>query len=146
MTTVDAGVRRAPLRGADGPGRNLRLGWTVFTALLAAGFFVEAIFAGEILSGVAWARKAHAATAMILIALTFTGAFVGLMTLRRYRHGLRLGLTLLLLAAAALVRAALGAMSAKGANLTWIHVPLGVALVSLAGLAAIAARGMARDA
>ena len=145
MTTVDARVRGDPSTGANTPSRNLRLGWTVFTILLAGGFFLEAIFAGSILSGVTWARKAHAATAMILIASALTGALVGLVTLRRFRHGPRLGLTLLSLAAAALVQAALGAMSAKGANLTWIHVPLGVALVSLAGLAALAARGMGRD-
>jgi len=142
MTTVDARVHGDPSTGADQPRRNLRLGWTVFTILLAVGFFLEAVFAGSILSGVVWARKAHAATAMILIVLSFTGAFVGLATLRRYRSGARLGLILLSLAAGTLVQAALGAMSAKGANLTWIHVPLGVALVSLAGLAAIAARGM----
>ena len=145
MTTVDAGIHGDPSTGADRPGRNLRQGWMVFTILLAAGFFLEAIFAGSILSGVTWARKAHAATAMILIATTFTGGLIGLVTLRRVRRGPRVGLTLLSLAAAALVQGALGAMTAKGANLTWIHVPLGVALVSLAGLAVMAARGLGRD-
>jgi hypothetical protein len=145
MTTVDAGVHGDPSTDAHRPGRNLRLGWTIFTILLAGAFFLEAVFAGSILSGAPWARKAHAVTAMILIASASAGALVGLVTLRRVRRGPRVGLILLSLAAAALVQGALGAMSAKGANLTWIHVPLGVALVSLAGLAVLAARGLGRD-
>jgi len=145
MTTVDAGVPGDASTGAGRPGRNLRRGWAVFTILLAGGFFLEAIFAGSFLSGVTWARKAHAVSAMILIASAFTAGLIGLVTLRRYRYGPRLGLTLLSLAAAAVAQAALGAMSAKGANLAWIHVPLGVALVSVAGLAVLAARALGRD-
>ena len=145
MKTIDPVVDGAPSTAAGRPGPNLRLGWAVFTILLAGGFFLEAIFAGSILSGVTWARKAHAVTAMILIASTFTAGVIGFLTLRRYRHGLRLGLILVSLAAGTLVQTALGAMSAKGADLTWIHVPFGVALVSLAGLAAFAAGGIGRE-
>jgi hypothetical protein len=120
--------------------RALRQWWTVVTVLLAASFFMEAVFAGAMLSGLGWARKAHAASAMMLIGSTLVAGLVALVGLRRIPHGLRLGSILLSLAGAALVQAAVGALSAKGANLTWIHVPLGVALVGLAGLAVSAAR------
>ncbi len=139
MNTIDAA---RPNRAGDAgqPGRDLRGWWTAITVLLTAAFFVEAIFAGSLLSGVNWARRAHAAMAMILVASALTAGLTGLVTLRGIPHGPRLGLTLLSLAGAAFVQAALGALSAKGANLTWIHVPLGVALVILAGLAALSAR------
>ncbi|HZZ89719.1 MAG TPA: hypothetical protein VFE13_15435 [Caulobacteraceae bacterium] len=140
MNTVNPAVR---LRGPDEssqPGRNLRQWWTSITILLAATFFMEAVFAGAMLSGLGWARKAHAASAMMLIASTLVAGLAALVGLRRIPHGLRLGSTLLSLAAVALLQAAVGALSAKGANLTWIHVPLGVALVGLAGLAVTAAR------
>ncbi|HEY2356770.1 MAG TPA: hypothetical protein VGH86_04915 [Phenylobacterium sp.] len=140
MNTVDAPVRMGRSTGADEPGRNLRRRWTVITILLASTFFLEAVFAGAMLSGSSWARGAHAATAMVLVASTFAAGLLGLFTLRRFQHGRRLGLTLLSLSAAAFVQAALGSLSAKGANLTWIHVPLGVALVTLSGLAALSAR------
>jgi hypothetical protein len=145
MNTVDAAVRLDGSTDAGQPGRNLRQWWTVLTVLLAATFFLEAVFAGSMLSGVSWARRAHAATAMILIVSTFTAGLIGVITLRRFRHGPRLGLTLLSLAVAAFVQAVLGALSAKGANLTWIHVPLGVALVGLAGLAAASARRLGKE-
>src|SRR5579872_455735 len=117
------------------PGRKLRQGWIVITTLLVATFFLEAVFAGAMLSGVGWARRAHAVAAASLIVSTLAAGVFCVVTLRHVRHGPRLGLTLLSLAAAALLQAALGALSAKGDNLTWIHVPLGVALVGLAAQA-----------
>jgi hypothetical protein len=140
MNTVNPTVHLHGTSESSQPGHNVRLWWTVITILLAATFFMEAVFAGAMLSGVGWARKAHVASAMILIASTLTAGLVSLVTLRGIPHGLRLGSTLLSLAAAALVQGAVGALSAKGANLTWIHVPLGVALVGLGGLAVAAAR------
>ena len=60
--------------------------------------------------------------------------------LRRIPQGLKLGLTLLSLAALLLLQTALGRSAAHGAKLLWLHVPLGVALVGLAGQALAAAR------
>src|SRR5438874_59408 len=112
----DAGVHAG--RSSE-HGRNLRRWWSVITALLVAAVFLEAVFAGAMLSGVGWARRAHAATAGLLIASAAVAGLVGLVTLRRIPHGPRLGLTLLSMAAVVFLQAAAGAMSAKGANLMW---------------------------
>lgn len=122
------------------PSRNLRRWWTVITTLLVAAIFVEAVFAGAMLSGAGWARKAHAAGAAALIASSLVAGIVCVATLRRVPHGPRLGLTLLALGGVVLLQAAVGVMNAKGANLLWVHVPLGVALVGFAGQAAAGAR------
>ena len=122
------------------PGRNLRRWWGVITALLVAAIFIEAVFAGAMMSGVGWARAVHAANAVLLIASTTVAGLVSLITLRRVPHGPRLGWTLLSLAAVLVLQAAAGALSAKGASLLWIHVPLGVALVGFAAQAAMGAR------
>ncbi len=135
-------------RGAAGPGEpSHALGrwWRVITIAVAAGFFLEAVFAGAMLSGAAWAHRAHALTAALLIVWAATAGLVSLVALRRRPYGTRLGLTLLSLAALAVLQAALGALSAKGANLTRLHVPLGVALVGLAGQAVAGARRLGRD-
>jgi len=129
--------RPAPSRE---PGGRLRRGWGAVTAALAAALFIEAIFAGALLSGVGWARGAHGAGAGLLILSTAAAGLIALATLRRVPHGPRLGVILLGLAAAMGLQAALGALSAKGANLLWIHVPLGVALVGLAARAIASAR------
>jgi hypothetical protein len=122
------------------PGRAAIRLWRTVTVVLVAGYFLEAVFAGAMLSGVGWAHKAHAMTAGLLIAATAAAGLVSALTLRRLPPGLRLGLVLLALAAAAFVQAAVGAMTAKGHNLAWLHIPLGVALVGLAGQAAAGAR------
>ncbi|MET0183268.1 MAG: hypothetical protein ABW199_10315 [Caulobacterales bacterium] len=114
------------------PGRNLRHMWGVITTLLVAAIFIEAVFAGAMLSGAGWARAAHSATAAILIASTISSGLVCVITLRRIPHGLKLGLALLSLAVVLLLQAAIGALNAKGANLLWVHVPLGVALIGFA--------------
>jgi hypothetical protein len=121
-------------------GGRLRRGWTIVTTLLLAIVFAEAVFAGAMLSGEGWARAAHRIDAMIaIIAIVATG-LVALATLRRVSHGPRLGWTLLAAAAVVFLQAVLGALAAKGANLLWVHVPLGVALVGLAGQVVAAAR------
>jgi len=127
------------------PRRNLRRWWGVITIGLLAAVFIEAVFAGAMLSGAAWARPAHAATALALIASTTTAGFVALAALRRIPHGRGLGLTLLGLAAALLLQAALGRAAAHGANVLWLHVPLGVVLVGLAAQAAASARRLGAD-
>jgi hypothetical protein len=118
----------------------LRQWWSVITILLVVAVFIEAVFAGAMLSGVGWARTAHSANAAMLIASTITAGIVSAVTLRRVRHGPKLGLTLLSLAALIFIQAAVGALSAKGANLLWVHVPLGVASFGLAVRAAADAR------
>jgi hypothetical protein len=126
----------------NGQARTLRRRWGVITALIVAAVFIEAVFAGAMLSGAAWARAAHAASALALIASTVAAALFALVTLRRVRHGLNLGLMLLALAAVLFVQTALGVSAAHGANLLWLHVPLGVALLGLAALAVADARGL----
>ena len=140
MNTVNATVQLDRPGDASQPGRNLRLAWMVFTALLAAVFFTQAVFAGAMMSGVGWARKAHSLTAMVLIASALAAGVVSMITLRRIPNGPKLGLILLSLAAVAFAQAAVGALAAKGANLAWVHIPLGVALVAFAGQAAAVAR------
>jgi hypothetical protein len=147
MTTEKLGAVHSldPPAGPHEQRRGLRLGWSIVTGLLATAVFLEAVFAGALLSGVEGAREAHAATAVILIASTITAGLVGALTLRRIAHGPRLGLTLAGLAAAIFLQTALGKLSAGGANLLWLHVPVGVALAGFALRALAAARRLGSD-
>lgn len=120
--------------------RNPRQRWTVISALLVAAIFTQAVFAGLMLSGVEWARAAHSATAVVLIASTLAAGLVSLVTLRRIPHGAKLGFTLLLLAVVVFLQTVVGKSVAEGANLMWVHVPLGVALVGFAVQAVAGAR------
>ena len=124
---------------------SLRQWWSVITTLLVIAVFTEAVFAGAMLSGVDWARTAHSVNAVILIASTTTAGLVSVVTLRRIPHGTKLGLTLLSLAAVIFLQIAVGKLSAESANLMWVHVPLGAALVGFAVLAVASARGLGRD-
>jgi hypothetical protein len=112
----------------------------VITGLLVAAIFGQAVLAGLMLSGVEWARTAHSIGAVALIASTLAVGLAAVATLRRVSHGLKFGFTLLLLAVALLLQTAVGKSLAGGANLMWLHVPLGVALVGFATQAAAAAR------
>jgi hypothetical protein len=116
--------------GADEPA--VRRWWSWVSIGLASGLFLEAVFAGAMMSGAAWARAAHMANAALLVAAALVAGLVALATLRRLPHGLRFALTLLGLAAAVLLQAAIGRAAGHGAPLLWLHVPLGVALVGLA--------------
>jgi hypothetical protein len=136
----EAGVHADPSTEAG----RLRLWWAAVTALLLAAVFAQAVFAGMMLSGVAWARAAHAANAFLLIASTVAAGGFALFALRHVSHGARLGLTLLSLAALIFVQTAVGRFAAEGANLMWVHIPLGVALVGFAGQAAVAAGRLGR--
>jgi CHASE2 domain-containing sensor protein len=126
--------------GPQEPSRNLRRWWGAVAALLVAGIFIQAVLAGAMLSGVGWARPAHALAAAVLTASTIAAGLVAVVVLRRTPHGPKLALTLLGLAAAVFLQAAVGRLSAHGANLLWLHVPLGVALVGFAAQAAAAVR------
>lgn len=117
------------------PAQRLRTWWRIITGLLMALVFVEAIFAGAMLSGFDWARRAHAAGAALLMASTITAAVIALATLRHVANGQKLGLLLGALALALFAQAALGVLSGQGANLMWAHIPVGVALVGLAAQA-----------
>ena len=127
------------------PSRNLRQWWSVICALLVAALFTQAVFAGLMLSGVDWGRAAHMANAGVLIASTLIAGLVSLATLRRIPHGAKLGLTLLSLAAVIFLQTAIGKLSAHGANLMWVHIPLGVALVGFAMQAMASARRLGAD-
>lgn len=122
------------------PGAGLRPVWSIVTVGLMFAIFAQAVFAGAMLSGFEWARAAHAANASIVLGATFAAGLIATVTLRRMRNGLKLGLLLLGLAAAVFLQFALGWLAAKGANLMWLHVPLGVVLVGLAGQAVASAR------
>jgi hypothetical protein len=124
---------------------SLRRWWNVITALLAIAVFMEAVFAGAMLSGVDWARAAHSMNAVILIASALAAGVVSLITLRRIPHGTKFGLTLLSLAALVALQMAAGKLTAEGANLLWVHVPLGAALVGFAMLAVFRARRLGRQ-
>jgi hypothetical protein len=120
--------------------RDPRRWWRVITNLIALAVLMEAVFAGAMLSGVGWARAAHAVDAAIVVASAFIAGLICVITLRGIGNGFKLGLTLLSLAAVVLIQAALGALSAKGTNLLWIHIPLGVALFGFAMRAVAEAR------
>lgn len=114
--------------------------WSAITNVLLLLLFSQAVLAGAMLSGIDWARRAHSTTALVLVASTVTAGLVATITLRRIRHGLKLGLTLLSLAAVIFLQAAVGVLSARGVNLMWVHVPLGVALIGFAAHATASAR------
>ena len=136
----DAAVHFDPSTESSEPARHLQQWWSVITILLVVAIFTQAVFAGLMLSGVDWARAVHSANAGVLIASTLTAGLVSLVTLRGIPHGPRLGLTLLSLALVVFLQAAVGRSSAQGANLMWVHVPLGVALVGFAMQAVAGAR------
>lgn len=122
---------------------SLRQWWSVITRALLAGFFLQAVFAGAILSAAGWARTAHWVTAVVLLVSTIAAGLVASITLRRIARGAKLGRVLLGLASVALLQTAVGKMTANGgANLMWLHVPLGVALVAFAARALADARSL----
>ncbi len=125
--------------------RDPRQRWIVVTTTIATAVFAQAIFAGALLSGVAWGRAAHRATAFVLVAGVLLAALVAMATLRRIENGRRLGLGLLGLGAAACLQTGLGAISNHGANVMWLHVPLGVALVTSSMQSVVRARALGRD-
>jgi hypothetical protein len=125
--------------------RRARSRWSAVTLALVVAIFAEAIFAGAMLSSVAWGRTAHLSSAFVLIAATLAAGGVAVVTLRRTARGRKLAWLLLSLAAVLLLQTAVGRSSARGANLMWLHVPLGVALVGLASQAAAGARRLGEE-
>lgn len=121
-------------------GPNMIRWWTMVTIALVLVLFTQVVSAGAMLSGFGWARPAHATTALVLVGSTLTAGLVSVFTLRGTRNGLKLGLLLLALAAVVFVQFALGRMAAKGANVIWVHLPLGVLLIGLAWQAVAVAR------
>src|SRR5262245_48325167 len=136
----DAALHFDPPTDSSEPSRNLRQWWIVVSALLVAGIFTQAVFAGLMLSGVEWGRSAHSVNAIVLIASTLGAGLVSLITLRRVPYGLKLSFVLLSLAVVVSLQTAIGKSSVEGANLMWIHIPLGVALVGFAAQAVANAR------
>lgn len=122
------------------PARKLRQWWSVITALLAIAIFLQAVFAGAMLSGSGPARAAHISTAIILAVSAVAASLVCFVTLRRIPNGQKLAFTLSMLAVTVFLQTATGKLSAGGANLLWVHVPLGVALLGLAAQAFAYAR------
>jgi len=120
--------------------------WRVITIFLVADIFIQSAFAGAMLSGVEWAHRAHMANALLAVGAAFLASAAAIVMLRRVRNGRKLGFLLLGLAVTALVELMLGKMTARGENLLWAHVPLGVILVGLAGQAVASARELGEDA
>lgn len=133
-----------PTESSD-PDRDLRQRWSVITSLLVAAIFAQAVFAGLMLSGVEWARTAHSTGAVVLIASTLAAGIAAIITLRRVAHGLKFGFALLLLAVVLSLQTAVGKSLVEGANLMWLHIPLGVALVGFATQAVAAARRLGEE-
>lgn len=121
-------------------GAGVRGVWRAITGAIVAAMFLEAVFAGAMLSGFEWARRAHMGGAALTIGATLIASLAAFATLRRVKHGARLGVYLMLLAAVAVAQATVGVASAKGGNLLWLHVPLGVALVGLTAQSVAGAR------
>ncbi|HEY8547912.1 MAG TPA: hypothetical protein VIL36_22795 [Acidimicrobiales bacterium] len=129
--------------GAPNPTRAPSRAWGVFTSVLTAAIFLQAVTAGRLLSGDDWARDAHHAGAGLTFLAALVGAVVAGVRLRGVDAGRRLALLLAVLGVALLVQFGLGSASADGRDTLWIHVPLGVAIVGLAGQVASHARRLA---
>jgi len=119
--------------------------WRPATILLAAAIFMQAVFAGAMLSGFDWARAAHAANALVVVVASAAASLAATVTLRRSQNGRRLAFVLFGLTVVVLVQFVLGRMAAKGANLMWAHVPLGVMLAGFAGQAVAGARKLGEE-
>ena len=110
------------------------------TRLLVIVVFSQSIFAGVLLSGEPWGRTAHGWTALGLVIGTLVAGIVAALSLRGVGGGRRLSGMLAALSLLLFVQMVVGRRSAEGANLLWLHVPLGVALVGMMVQPAIAAR------
>jgi hypothetical protein len=144
MTTgkLDAAVDFGQPIHADRPSRNLRQWWSAITLMLAAAVFAQAVFAGLMLSGVEWGYAAHEMNAVALIATALLAGLASIVLLRRTANGPKLALTLLALALLIFLQTAVGKSSVAGANLMWLHIPLGVALAGIAARAVAVARSL----
>jgi len=129
----------------NGVHRGVRQAWIVFTTLLAVAVFAEACFAGAMLSGFDWAHAAHKANAAVLMVSGIVASLAAIIMLRRVPQGRSLASSLSALAVLLIIQAGLGTLSAKGANLLWLHVPLGAALVAFAMQAALRAHRLRHE-
>ncbi len=142
MTTLSSTPAAPPIAREPGaPGI-----WIAIARLLMVAVFVQSIFAGLLLSGELWGRTAHRLTAFSLIAAALLTGIAALLTLLRTEGGPRLAGSLLALAAALVLQAAVGIRSADGERLLWLHVPLGVALTGFTANLEAAARRLRRPA
>src|SRR5690242_21307337 len=78
--------------------RDRRRWWSVITNWIAFAVLMEAVFAGAMLSGVGWARTAHAIDAVVVTASAFIAGLTCVITLRGIANGFKIGLMLLSLA------------------------------------------------
>jgi hypothetical protein len=120
------------------PSHGAARAWSVITGLIVVGVFMQSVFAGLLLSGEGWGRTAHSITAVMLISGTLIASVVAAIMLRRVSDtGGKLALLLFGLAVVLVLQTIVGQLSAEGksllfgANLLWLHIPLGVALVIL---------------
>jgi hypothetical protein len=114
------------------PGRTLTgLVWAT-----AVGILLQAVSAGQFISGLSNAVGVHAIVGSLLEAIGFVLVVAAVADRRTRRHCRGRWLAALLLGVALLIQASLG--HAPGAVPTAMHVPLGVALFAWATVLAIA--------
>ena len=112
-------------------GRAPARAWIVFTSVLTLAVFAQAVTAGRLLAGDQWARDVHRAAAGLLVISAIVGGLIALVRLRGCAGGSRFGLLLVAAGVGLLVQYGLGTAAADGEDTLWIHVPLGVAFVTL---------------
>jgi hypothetical protein len=127
------------------PGVTAARAWVLVTRLLLLAVFTQAVTAGSLLSGQAWARSLHGIVGPALVPASLLAGILAALTLRRTTAGRRLAVALVVLALVLFAQNVLGDLSASGTNLLWIHVPLGVALVGLAIRPTIIAGGLREE-
>jgi hypothetical protein len=114
--------------------------WVMFTTVLMWAVLLQAVTAGRIMAGDAWARDVHRTAAGLLFVVALGGGVVALVRLGDRARGRRFGLMLVAIGVGLLVQYRLGTAAADGEDTLWIHVPLGVALVVLLAQASQLAR------
>jgi hypothetical protein len=118
--------------------------WQVVTTVLMLGIFSQAITAGLIRRGDAWAATFHRTAAGVLVVGALVAGIVALITLRGEPRGRRMGTMLVVLAVGLAVEYALGAAAVDGKDTLWIHIPLGVGLIGLMDHVTLLATGKMR--
>jgi ABC-type transport system involved in cytochrome c biogenesis permease subunit len=106
----------------------------------------QAFFAGALLSGYTEGRDAHRLNAIALVVLALGLFIASLATRRRTPAGRRLVAASGQFLAGIMVVAVLGALSAEGQRLLWLHVPAGVMMMGAATALQRAARNLRQPA
>lgn len=114
--------------------------WLLVTRLLGLMTLAQAFFAGALLSGYTEGRDAHRANAMALAVLALGLLVASLVAMRKAPGGRRLIAAAAQFFAGIMVVGVIGALSAEGHRLLWLHVPAGVIMMGSAAALQAAAR------